>query len=103
MHAIIKTGGKQYLVQEGERIKVESLPHKVGDSCTLENVLLLSVEGDLRLGTPVLEGVKVTAKVERNALFPKIIVFKKKRRKGYKKRQGHRQAYTELLIEKIEF
>ena len=102
MQAIIKTGGKQYLVEQGSRIKVESLPYSVGEEFSLEEVLLLSSEKECKVGTPNIKGAKVLAKVEKNGRMPKIIVYKKKRRKGYKKTQGHRQNYTQLLIQKIE-
>ncbi|MCB9542218.1 MAG: 50S ribosomal protein L21 [bacterium] len=98
MYAIIKTGGKQYRVSEGQTLRVEKLDGEKGDSVRLGDVLLLGGEGQTRIGTPLLEGAAVEAQIVRQARAKKIIVFKKKRRKGYHKKQGHRQYYTELKI-----
>ena len=98
MYAIIKTGGKQYRVSEGQTLRVEKLDGEKGDSVRLGDVLLLGGEGQTRIGTPLLEGAAVEAQIVRQARAKKIIVFKKKRRKGYHKKQGHRQAYTEIEI-----
>lgn len=98
MYAIIKTGGKQYRVSEGQTLRVEKLDGEKGDSVRLGDVLLLGGAGDTRIGTPLLEGAAVEAQIVRQARAKKIIVFKKRRRKGYHKKQGHRQYYTELKI-----
>jgi large subunit ribosomal protein L21 len=98
MYAIIKTGGKQYRVSEGQTLRVEKLDGEQGDTVRLDNVLLLGGEGDTRIGTPLLDGAAVEARIVRQARAKKIIVFKKKRRKGYHKKQGHRQYFTELKI-----
>lgn len=98
MYAIIKTGGKQYRVSEGQTLRVEKLDGEKGDSVRLGDVLLLGGEGDTRIGTPLLDGAVVEAQIVRQARAKKIIVFKKKRRKGYHKKQGHRQYFTELKI-----
>ena len=98
MYAIIKTGGKQYRVSNGQALRVEKLDGEVGDALDLEQVLLVGGDGDTRIGTPFLDGAKVGATIKAQGRAKKIIVFKKKRRKGYHKKQGHRQAYTEIEI-----
>lgn len=99
MYAIIKTGGKQYRVAPGQTLRVEKLEGEKGDSVRLEQVLLLGGgEGETRIGRPFIDGAAVEAQIVRQARDRKIIVFKKKRRKGYHKKQGHRQAFTELKI-----
>ncbi len=98
MYAIIKTGGKQYRVSNGQALRVEKLDGEVGDALDLEQVLLVGGDGETRIGTPFLDGAKVGAKIKAQGRAKKIIVFKKKRRKGYHKKQGHRQAYTEIEI-----
>ena len=97
MYAIFVTGGKQYRVQEGDSIYVEKLEAEVGAEVTFNQVLLA---GD-KVGTPVVEGAKVVATVEKQGRSPKIIVFKMKPKKNYRKKQGHRQAYTKVLIKEI--
>jgi large subunit ribosomal protein L21 len=98
MYAIIKTGGKQYRVSEGQSVRVEKLEGDPGDAVTLAEVLLVGGDGQTRIGTPRVEGASVTAEIVAQDRAKKIVVFKKKRRKGYHKKQGHRQAYTELKI-----
>jgi large subunit ribosomal protein L21 len=98
MYAIIKTGGKQYRVSKGQALRVEKLDGEVGDALDLEQVLLVGGDGETRIGTPFLDGAKVGATIKAQGRAKKIIVFKKKRRKGYHKKQGHRQAYTEIEI-----
>ena len=101
MHAIIETGGKQYKVAEGDVIFVEKLEHEAGDSLTFDKVLAV-LDGDkATFGTPVVEGAKVDASVVKNGKGKKILVFKYKPKKGYRKRQGHRQPYTKVQISKI--
>ncbi len=101
MYAVIETGGKQYRVNEGDVIRIEKLPEEVGSVVTFEKVLLVSTGDKVSVGTPVVDGAKVTGKVVEQDRAKKIIVFKKKRRKGYQVKQGHRQDYTGVLIEKI--
>ncbi len=99
MYAIIKTGGKQYRVSEGQTLRVEKLDGEQGDTVRLDHVLLVGGgEGETRIGRPLVEGAAVDAQIVRQGRGKKIIVFKKKRRKGYHKKQGHRQAFTELKI-----
>lgn len=100
MYAIIKTGGKQYKVAEGDTIFVEKLDAEVDGTYTFDKVLAIGGE-EVKVGSPLVEGATVTAKVLRQAKSKKIIVFKYKPKKTYRKKQGHRQPYTKLQIEKI--
>ncbi|HRP25197.1 50S ribosomal protein L21 [Thauera sp.] len=101
MYAVIKTGGKQYRVAAGEKIKVEQIPADVGSEITLDQVFMVG-EGDaVKIGTPVVAGASVTATVVSHGRHDKIKIFKMRRRKHYQKHQGHRQNYTELRIEAI--
>lgn len=102
MHAVIETGGKQYRVTEGDTIFVEKLDVAEGDSIILDKVLLLSKDGKVTVGNPTVSGAKVSAKVDRQLKSKKIIVFKYKPKKNYRKKSGHRQPYTKLIIDKIE-
>lgn len=102
MYAIIKTGGKQYKVAEGDVIMVEKLDAEEGAAVTFEEVLTV-VKGDaVVVGKPVVEGAKVTGKVEAQGKAKKILVFKYKAKSNYRRRQGHRQPFTKVVIEKIE-
>jgi large subunit ribosomal protein L21 len=101
MYAVIETGGKQYRVSEGDAISVEKLPYQVGDTIELERVLLVSGEKGLAVGQPTVPGAKVTARVESEGRGRKILVWKYRAKQRYRRRQGHRQAYTRLRIEKI--
>lgn len=97
MYAVIKTGGKQYRVQEGDRLRVEKLPGDVGHAITFDEVLM--VGGDkVAIGKPLVPGAKVTATITAQDRAKKIIVFKFRRRKNYRRKRGHRQPYTELKI-----
>jgi len=100
-YAIIETGGKQYRVEEGTRIQVETLPKLKGEEITLEKVLLVATEAGIQVGKPTVASAKVTATVTAQDRHAKIIVFKKRSKKTYKKTQGHRQNYTELVIKSI--
>ena len=98
MHAIIETGGKQYQVAEGDTLFIEKLPNEAGDTVTFDKVLAV-IDGDkITVGTPVVEGAKVDASVVKNGKGKKILVFKYKPKKGYRKRQVHRQPYTKVTI-----
>jgi large subunit ribosomal protein L21 len=101
MYAIIETGGKQYKVAEGDSVFVEKLEVNEGDNVTLDRVLGVFKDGSFTFGTPLLDGVSVEAKVEKQGKSKKITVFKYKPKKAYRKKQGHRQPYTRLLIETI--
>jgi len=103
MYAVVTTGGKQYRVQEGDVIFVEKLDAEVNSTVELSEVLVVSKgEGELIVGKPVVEGAKVVAKVVSQGKSKKVIVFKYKRKKDYRRKAGHRQPYTKLAIEKIE-
>ncbi|HHV93467.1 MAG TPA: 50S ribosomal protein L21 [Firmicutes bacterium] len=100
MFAIVQTGGKQYKVREGDVIRVEKLPVDVGEEVILDQVLMVHGE-DTKIGRPFVEGANVVARVQRNGKGKKIIVFKYKPKKNYRRKKGHRQPFTELVIEKI--
>jgi large subunit ribosomal protein L21 len=102
MYAVIQTGGKQYRVAPGEEIRVDILDGKVGDEVYFDNVLLVSKEDTVTVGRPVLENARVVGKITTHGRGPKIVVFKYKRRKGYRKKQGHRQDFTGVKILDIE-
>lgn len=101
MYAVVVTGGKQYRVSVGDTLQVEKLAGESGNKIMLDQVLLVGSEKELKIGTPMIEGAKVEAEVVRQARGKKIVIIKKKRRKGYRKTQGHRQFLTELKITKI--
>ena len=101
MYAVIKTGWKQYRVSEGELLKVEKIEGNKGDTVLFDNVLMVSRDGDIKVGTPVVEGAKVTGEIVTEMKSPKITVFKMKRRKGYRRKTGHRQKLTVLKIKEI--
>lgn len=98
MYAVIKTGGKQYRVTEGEILKVEKLDVAAGESLDISDVLLIVNGEELKVGAPVIEGAKVTAEVVSHGRGPKIRIIKFKRRKHHRKQMGHRQWFTELKI-----
>lgn len=102
MYAVLATGGKQYRVQEGDVIYVEKLNADVDSTVELNEVLALGTEEGIKVGTPVVEGAKVVAKVAAQGKAKKVIVFKYKSKKDYRRKNGHRQPYTKLVIEKIE-
>ena len=101
MYAIIETGGKQFNVEEGGVIRAELLKIPEGEKFTLDRVLLIKNDGGLKIGTPYLEGATVEATVTAHGKEKKVIVYKYKSKKGFHKKKGHRQPYTELKIEKI--
>jgi len=102
MYAVVKTGGKQYKVAPGEKLKVEQIPADVGAEVTLDQVLMIVGEGDsVRLGQPIVAGAAVKATVVSHGRGEKVKIFKMRRRKHYQKHQGHRQNYTELRIDSI--
>jgi large subunit ribosomal protein L21 len=100
MYAVFKTGSKQYRVEKGDKLRVEKLPGGVGDAVSFDDVLLVSGEA-LKLGKPIVSGAKVEAKILSQGLGQKIIVFKFRRRKNYRRKRGHRQPFTALEITNI--
>jgi|TARA_B110000967_G_scaffold127597_1_gene130359 large subunit ribosomal protein L21 len=101
MYAVIKTGGKQFKVTEGDTLKVEKLSTEVGKALNISSVLTL-VDGDkVTIGTPIVKGASVDATIVSHGKGDKVKIFKMNRRKGYRKSQGHRQSYTEIKINKI--
>ena len=102
MYAIIKTGGKQYRVSEGDTLVIEKLLAGEGEQVVFEEILSVVNGEDMKFGTPFLANAKVTAKVVEHGKGAKILVFKYKAKSNYRKRQGHRQPFTKVIIEKIE-
>ncbi|MDA0228396.1 MAG: 50S ribosomal protein L21 [Proteobacteria bacterium] len=102
MYAVVKTGGKQYRVAAGEKIKVEQITADVGAEIVLSEVLAVGTGSELKVGTPLVSGAAVTAKVVSQGRGDKVRIFKMRRRKHYQKRQGHRQYFTELEISAIQ-
>ena len=101
MYAVIKTGGKQYKVVSGEKLKIEQIPADIGSEITLDQVLAVGAGDALKFGAPLVEGASVKATVIAQGRHDKVKIFKMRRRKNYQKRQGHRQNYTEILINTI--
>ncbi len=101
MYAIIETGGKQYKVEEGMELYIEKLDVEAGDSVSFDKILLVSKDGKVQVGSPTVANATVTGKVEKHGRGQKIIVFKYKSKKNYKRKQGHRQPFTKVVIEKI--
>ena len=102
MYAIIKTGGKQYTVSEGDLVRVEKLPYRVGETVEFLDVLLVANDDDVKVGCPTVENAKVSATVEDQNKAKKIVVFKYKPKKMYRKKHGHRQPYTLVKIDSIK-
>ena len=101
MYAIIKTGGKQYRVQEGDIITIEKLEAAADETVTFDQVLTVVNDGSVKVGTPLVNGAKVTGKVVEHGKGKKILVFKYKAKSNYRRRQGHRQPFTKVRIESI--
>ncbi|MFD2681430.1 50S ribosomal protein L21 [Bacillus seohaeanensis] len=100
MYAIIETGGKQIKVEAGQEIYIEKLNSVEGDTVTFDKVLFVGGD-DVKVGSPLVEGATVTAKVEKQGRAKKLVVFKYKAKKNYRRKQGHRQPYTKVVIDKI--
>jgi len=101
MYAVIKTGGKQHKVSEGDVIAIEKINGGKGDAIVFEQVLMVEKDGDIRVGRPVVEGAKVTGEILAQTKGDKLIVFKMKKRKGFHKKNGHRQQLTSMRIKEI--
>lgn len=102
MYAVVATGGKQYKVKEGETLRVEKLPGEIGSSVSFDRVLMYSDGENVTIGQPVLENIAVTGHIVEQGKAKKIIVFKYKRRKRYRRKQGHRQQFTAIKIDSIK-
>jgi large subunit ribosomal protein L21 len=102
MYAIIETGGKQYCVREGDALNVEKLAGEAGAEVVFDRVLLVGTADGVKVGQPVVPGARVVGRVLSQGRGKKIIVFKYKPKKNYRRKQGHRQPYTRVLVEKIE-
>ena len=100
-YAIVQSGGKQYRVQTGDTFRVESIPGDIGDTVELTDVRMVSLDGDVTLGNPTVEGAKVVTEIEANGKGKKIIVFKYKNKTRYRRKNGHRQHYTDLRVTDI--
>ena len=101
MYAVIETGGKQYRVQPGDTVVVEKLPGNAGDAIEFDHVLLLSDDENVAVGRPVVEGAKVTGQIVEQGRDDKVIVYKFKRRKNYRRKYGHRQSFTAVKIDQV--
>lgn len=101
MYAIIRTGGKQYQVAAGDRLRVEKIEGEIGDTVEIADVLLVADGDERKIGQPILEGAKVTARIIEQGKGKKVLVFKKKKRKGYQVKNGHRQLFTGLEVREI--
>ncbi len=102
MYAVVRTGGKQVRVSPGDAVWIEKLSGQVGDTVELDEVLLIGGDGETRVGAPRVDGAKVVATITAHGRGEKIVVFKMKRRKGYRRKQGHRQDYTQVQIDRID-
>jgi len=102
MYAVVRTGGKQVRVEPGQSVRVEKLDGQVGEQVELPEVLLVGEDQSVRVGRPLVDGAKVVGTITAQDRGPKIIVFKLKRRKNYRRRRGHRQAYTEIRVDRVE-
>ena len=101
MYAVIKTGGKQYRVSSGEKVKVEQLAADIGSQITIDQVLMVADGDKISIGKPLVDGAKVQATVVNHGRGDKVKIFKLRRRKHFKKQQGHRQNYTEIQVDQI--
>ncbi len=102
MFAVIRSGGKQYRVNQGGSVRVEKLEGEVGSEITLSDVLMVGEEGNVKIGAPTVDGASVSGTITAQGRGPKITIFKMKRRKGYRRKHGHRQDYTEIRVDSIE-
>jgi large subunit ribosomal protein L21 len=102
MYAVVRTGGKQVRLAPGRAVRVERLPGEVGEKISFDEVLVVGGEGEPRVGQPLVAGARVLGTITRQGRGKKLIVFKSKRRKNYRRKQGHRQEYTEVRVEAIE-
>lgn len=101
MYAIIQTGGKQYAVEPGQKVQVEKLPGEIGAEIEIGQVLLVGADDGVTVGTPTVSGARVTGTIVNHGRHAKLIVYKFRRRKNYRRKQGHRQAFTEIQVKDI--
>lgn len=101
MYAVFQTGGKQFRAEPGDRIRVPSLEAEPGETITFERVLVASNGSDVSIGAPLVDGASVTAEVVRHGRDKKVVVFMRKRRKGYRRKKGHRQGFTEVRVSQV--
>ncbi len=101
MYAVFRTGGKQFRAEPGKKIRVPSMEAEPGDSVVFDDVLLASDGSEVKVGAPTVDGARIKAEIVRHGRDTKIIVFKRKRRKGYRRKQGHRQGFTEVRVDEI--
>ena len=102
MYAVVKAGGKEYRISKGDMIRVEKLDGKVGDQVTLKDILMVSQEGEVRVGNPYLTNAVITGEIVDQAQGRKVLTYKMKRRKNYRRFKGHRQTYTYLKVSEIQ-
>jgi len=102
MFAVIRSGGKQYRVNQGGSVRVEKLAGEVGAAITLDDVLMVGDEGNVKIGAPTVDGAQVSGTILAQGRGPKLTIFKMKRRKGYRRKHGHRQDYTEIRVDSIK-
>ena len=102
MYAVVRTGGKQVRMSPGAAVRVEKLGGAVGETISFDQVLVVGGEGEPRVGRPLVAGARVVGTITRQGRGPKLTIFKSKRRKNYRRKQGHRQEYTEVRVEAIE-
>ena len=102
MYAILETGGKQYRVKEGDKLQIDKIPGDVGSKVTLNSVLMVKKDNDVLVGTPKVANAKIEGTIVRHGRGRKVLVYTFKRRKGYEKRRGHRQDFTEITVDKIK-
>lgn len=102
MYAVVQTGGKQIRMNPGDAVRIEKLAGEVGDTIEFDDVLMVGGDEGVRIGTPKVEGARVVGTITAQGRHPKIRVFKMKRRKRYRRSQGHRQSYTEVRVDRIE-
>jgi large subunit ribosomal protein L21 len=101
MYAVFETGGKQFRAEPGTKVRIPSLAAEPGETVTFDRVLLAGDGSDVKVGLPLVQGATVTAEVLRHGREKKVIIFKRKRRKGYRKKQGHRQGFTEVKVNQV--
>ena len=103
MYAVVKTGGKEYRISQGDLIRVEKMEGKVGDQVTMKDILMVSHEGQVQVGNPLLANAVITGEIVQQVKGKKVLIYKMKRRKNYRRTKGHRQTYTYIRVNDISF